>query len=339
MSESDSEGPRGGRRGLADGSSSGTEGEFVRGATEFREWITADGSGDFPAEPGRYHLYVSYACPWASRAVIVRRLKGLEDAILMTVVEAERDDRGWRFPMQQHGDIAPGIPGAGPDPVEGFGFLSEAYSATDPRFAGHVSVPVLWDTRSGRIVNNESADVVRILGSEFDEFAAHPELDLYPAALADEIDDINERVYNDVNNGVYKAGFAESQAAYEQSFDALFEALDWLDELLGQRRYLLGDELTEADWRLFTTLVRFDPVYHNHFRCNLRKIAEYPNLSGYTRELYQRPGIAETVVFDHIKRHYYRTHPQLNPLRIVPKGPELDLAAPHGRDRLTAAAA
>ena len=326
-------------RGLADGSSSGLEGEFVRGATDFRDWVGAEGSGQFGAEPGRYHLFVSYACPWASRAVIVRRLKGLEDTISMSVVDPIRDDRGWRFATEPEPgpERQGGLPGLGPDEVGGFQFLSEAYTATDPDFAGHVSVPVLWDRSTRRIVNNESAEVIRILSSEFDEFATHPELDLYPDDLAEEIDEINERVYSDVNNGVYQAGFAESQSAYEGAFDRVFAGLAWLEELLGERRYLAGDRITEADWRLFTTLVRFDPVYHNHFRCNQRKLIQYPNLWNYTLELYQRPGIAPTVVIDQIKRHYYGTHPQLNPLRIIPKGPEEDLSAPHDRDRLVAA--
>ena len=325
--------------GLADGSSSGVEGEFVRGATDFRDWVSADGSTAYPAVAGRYHLYVSYACPWASRAVIVRRLKGLEDVISMSVVDPIRDERGWRFAAESSPgpDEAGGLPGLGPDRVAGFEYLSEAYRATDSDFAGHVSVPVLWDTESGRIVNNESAEVIRMLNSEFDELADHPEVDLYPDDLADQIDTLNERVYSEVNNGVYRSGFAESQDAYEEAFDRVFAGLDWLEGLLGERRYLAGERITEADWRLFTTLVRFDPVYHNHFRCNLRKLSQYPNLFGYTRELYQRPGIAATVVIDQIKHHYYGTHPQLNPLRIVPKGPDEDLAAPHDRERLPAA--
>ncbi|HKJ36549.1 MAG TPA: glutathione S-transferase family protein [Solirubrobacterales bacterium] len=327
-------------RGAADGSSSGISGEFVRGATAFRDWVSADGSSGYRAEPNRYHLYVSYACPWASRAVIVRRLKGLEGAISMSVVDPLRDERGWRFGETQEKGPAPseGLPGVGPDPIAGFQFLSEAYRATDPNFAGHVSVPVLWDTETGRAVNNESAEIIRMLGSEFDAFAERPELDLYPAELADEIDGINERVYAEVNNGVYRAGFASSQEAYEDAFDRLFEALDWLEDLLSERRYLAGDRITEADWRLFTTLVRFDPVYHNHFRCNLRKLVEYPHLYGYTRDLYQQPGIAETVVLDQIKRHYYMTHDRLNPSRIVPKGPDQDLSGEHRRDLVGAAA-
>lgn len=325
--------------GVADGSSSGVSGEFVRGATDFRDWVSADGSTGFAPDPSRYVLYVSYACPWASRAVIVRRLKGLEKAITLAVVDPVRDDRGWAFPDEPGAEIGPGLPAEGPDGVNGFSFLSEAYKATDPKFAGHVNVPVLWDTETGRIVNNESAEIIRMLNSEFDAIAEHPEVDLYPDELADEIDAVNDRVYTEVNNGVYRSGFAESQEAYEEAFDRLFDSLDWLERRLGQSRYLVGDRITEADWRLFVTLIRFDPVYHNHFRCNKRKLAEYPNLWAYTRELYQQPGIADTVVMDQIKRHYYMTHPSLNPLRIVPKGPEQDLWLPHGRETLEPAAA
>lgn len=320
-------------RGLADGSSSGVGGEFVRGATSFHSWVEADGSGEFPAASGRYHLYVSYACPWACRSVIVRRLKGLEEVISMSVVDPVRDHRGWAFPAEQQPavDAVGSLPGPGPDPINGLDYLAEVYRTADPDFDGYVSVPVLWDKQAGKIVNNESAEIIRILNGEFDEFASNPELNLYPEELRGEIDDLNDRIYNTVNNGVYKSGFARSQEAYEASFDELFESLDWLEELLGGRRYLTGDTITEADWRLFTTLVRFDAVYHNHFRCNQYKIAERPNLLGYTRELFQQPGIGNTVVLEQIKRHYYMTHPSLNPLRIVPKGPGIDFAAPHGR--------
>ena len=298
----------------------GERGEFVRQQSAFRNWVRADGSTEFSPEAGRYHLYVSLACPWASRAVIYRKLKGLEDAIPMTVVDPVRDARGWRFFDDD------------PDPVNGFEYLSEAYLKTDPDFSDRVTVPLLWDTKTGRAVNNESSEIIRMLNTEFDEFAANPELDLYPEELRAEIDEINERVYNSVNNGVYRAGFATTQEAYEGAFDELFETLDWLDVILAERRYLTGDQITEADWRLFVTLVRFDPVYVGHFKCNLRRIADYPNLSGYLRDLYQQPGIAETVDFDHIKRHYYMTHPQINPTGVVPKGPEMDLDEPHGRE-------
>jgi putative glutathione S-transferase len=238
----------------------------------------------------------------------------------MTVVDPVRDAKGWRFFDDD------------PDPANGFEYLSEAYLQTDPNFSDRVTVPLLWDTKSGRAVNNESSEIIRMLNSEFNEFAANPELDLYPEELREEIDEINERVYNSVNNGVYRAGFATTQEAYEEAFDELFGTLDWLDGLLAECRYLTGDRITEADWRLFVTLVRFDPVYVGHFKCNLRRIADYPNLSGYLRDLYQQPGIAETVDFDHIKRHYYMTHPQINPTGVVPRGPELDLDAPHGRE-------
>lgn len=300
---------------------SDSSGAFVRQESRFRDWVTADGSSGFPAAPGRYHLYVSLACPWASRTLIWRQLKGLQDAIGVTVVDPLRDERGWRFTDEE------------PDPVNGFRFLSEAYERSAPGFDGRVTVPVLWDKETGRIVNNESAEIVRMLNSAWDEWG-DAGVDLYPDALRDEIDAINERVYTTVNNGVYRAGFATTQGAYEHAFDALFATLDWLDERLATRRYLLGEQITEADWRLFVTLVRFDAVYVGHFKCNLRRIDDYAHLSGYLRDLYQQPGIAATVDFDQIKRHYYMTHPQLNPTRIVPKGPQLDLDRPHGRDRI-----
>jgi len=295
-------------------------GAFVRQQSAFRNWVKADGSTEFSPEAGRYHLYVSLACPWASRAIIYRKLKGLEDAIPMTIVDPVRDAKGWRFFDDD------------PDPVNGFEYLSQAYELTDPGFSDRVTVPLLWDTKTNRAVNNESSEIIRMLNSEFNELAENPELDLYPEELRDEIDEINERVYNSVNNGVYRAGFATTQEAYEEGFDELFETLDWLDGLLAERRYLTGDQITEADWRLFVTLIRFDPVYVGHFKCNQRRIADYPNLSGYLRDLYQQPGIAETVNLDHIKRHYYMTHPQINPTGVVPKGPEMDLDAPHGRE-------
>jgi putative glutathione S-transferase len=293
------------------GKESDPGGRFVRQESRFRDVV------DERPEPGRYHLYVSLACPWASRIVIARRLKGLEDVLPMTVVDPIRDDRGWRFTPEQ------------PDPVNGFAFLKEAYELTDPDFADRVTVPVLFDTQGNRIVNNESAEILRMLNGW-----SQTGPDLYPADLRTAIDEVNDRVYNTVNNGVYRAGFATTQHAYEEAFDELFASLDWLDDRLATRRYLLGDDLTEADWRLFVTLVRFDVVYVGHFKCNLRRIADYAHLSGYLRDLYQQPGIADTVDFDHIKRHYYTTHPSINPTRIVPKGPELDLWAPHARARL-----
>lgn len=297
-------------------------GAFVRQDSVFRSRVSADGSSEFPAESGRYHLYVCLACPWASRTIIFRHLKGLENTISMTVVDPERDDRGWRFTEED------------PDPVNGFEYLSEAYGLCDPDFDGRVTVPLFWDRQENRAVNNESSEIIRMLNSEFDEFAGNPDLDLYPEDLRSEIDSINDRVYRSINNGVYRCGFASTQWAYEEAFIDLFEALDRIDDLLGDRRYLTGDAITEADWRLFVTLVRFDPVYVGHFKCNQRRIADYENLSGYLRELYQYPGIRQTVDFDHIKRHYYVTHPEINPTQIVPMGPELDLDSPPGRDHL-----
>jgi len=297
-------------------------GRFVRQVSRFRDWVTADGSSGYRAEPGRYHLYVSRACPWAHRSIIVRRLKGLEDVISMSVVDPIRDERGWRFGEGR---------GFSPDPVNGFSYLAEAYRATDPDFAGRVTVPVLWDRETGRIVSNESADVIRMLNSAWDAWG-DASLDLYPDDLRDEIDAINERVYRDVNNGVYRAGFATTQEAYEEAFDALFARLEELDRLLLERRYLAGDRVTLADWRLFTTLIRFDSVYVGHFKCNLRRIVDHAALWPYLRELYQWPGVADTVDFDHIKRHYYVTHDSINPTGIVPKGPELDLTRPHDRE-------
>lgn len=298
------------------------KGAFVRQENIFRDWVTADGSSGFKAEPGRYHLYVSYACPWASRAIIYRKLKGLEDVISMTAVDPVRDDRGWKFFDEE------------PDPVNGFEFLLDAYLKTDPDFDARVTVPVLWDKQTNRLVNNESSEIIRMLNSEFNEWAENPDLDLYPEDLREEIDRVNERVYNSINNGVYRAGFASTQEAYEEAFIDLFEALDEMDDRLAGQRFLTGDRITEADWRLFVTLVRFDAVYVGHFKCNQRRIADYENLSGYLRDLYQQPGIRDTVNFDHIKRHYYITHPRINPTQIVPMGPLLDLDSPPRRDHL-----
>jgi putative glutathione S-transferase len=300
-------------------------GEFRRQTSAFRDRVTADGSSGFPAESGRYHLYVSLACPWASRALLVRKLKGLEDAIGLTIVDPYRDDRGWAF---RPGTVTP--PGQA-DPLHGWSFLSEAYEASDPAFDGRVTVPVLWDTKTERIVNNESAEIVRMLNAEFDAFAGDPGLDLYPEDLRDEIDALNERIYETVNNGVYRSGFAGTQEAYDGAVTALFDSLEWLEGILAERRYLTGDRITEADWRLFMTLVRFDPVYVGHFKCNLKRIVDLPNLWAYTRDLYQQPGVAETVNLDHIKTHYYTTHPSLNPSRVIPVGPQIDWDEPHGR--------
>ena len=296
-------------------------GEYIRVDSLLRDWVSADLNARFPASPGRYHLYVSDACPWAHRTMIVRALKKLEDVVSLSVVEPLRDERGWAF-GPAGSEMA--------DPLNGFSFLSEAYFATDTDYAGRVSVPVLWDRETGRIVNNESSEIIQMLNSAFDEWA-DSSLDLYPSELKDEIDDVNTLVYANVNNAVYRCGFARTQEAYDVAFEELFDTLDWLDARLADTRFLVGAEPTLADWRLFPTLVRFDPVYVGHFKCNKRRIADYPNLSGYLRDLYSVRGVAETVRLDHIKSHYYMTQTSLNPLGIVPRGPELDLTAPHDR--------
>lgn len=301
-----------------------TGGRFVREAAGFRDWITADGSSGFPAEAGRYHLYVSLACPWAHRTLLFRKLKGLEDAVGVSVVDPYMGEQGWRFTQG---------PGCVPDAVNGAEYLYQVYTLAVPDYTGRVTTPTLWDKEKRTIVSNESADIIRMFNSAFDAIARYPQRDFYPPDLHDAIDQVNEGIYHDVNNGVYKAGFATAQAAYEEAFGALFARLDDLDGRLARSRYLVGDRLTEADWRLFTTLVRFDAVYHGHFKCNLRRIADYPNLSGYLRELYQVPGVAETVNFDHIKQHYYRSHHTINPTGIVPLGPALDLDRAPDRDR------
>lgn len=300
-------------------------GEFVRQPSAFRERVSADGSSAFPAQPGRYHLYAARACPWSHRTLIVRRLKRLDEVVPVSYVHPFRDVRGWAFDGREFVDRA-----------NGFRFLAEAYARTDPGYEGRVSVPVLWDTETQRIVSNESADIVRMLNSEFDAFT-DADIDLYPPDLREEIDELDDFIYEHVNNGVYRAGFATSQEAYDRAYEDVFRGLDALEERLSDRRYLLGDRLTEADVRLFVTLVRFDPVYHLHFRCNRKRLVDYPSLWAYTRDLYQQPGFGETVAMDEIKRHYYTTHDDLNPKRIVPRGPELDFLAPHGRERLAAA--
>jgi putative glutathione S-transferase len=300
-------------------------GAFVRQKYSIRGRITADGSSGFPAEAGRYHLYVSLACPWAHRAIIVRRLLGLEETISMTVVDPVRDERGWAF---RDG------PGHSADGVCGFQFLSEAYLLTDPEYTGRYTVPCIWDRETKRLVTNNYPDITIDFETQFGAFHKPGAPDLYPAALREEIDRVNELVYEDVNNGVYRAGFATSQEAYETAVTALFARLDWLEERLSSTRYLVGGRLTEADVRLFTTLARFDAVYVGHFKCNLRRLVDYPNLWGYARDLYARPEFGETVNFDHIKRHYYMTHDQLNPSRIVPAGPVMDWTAPQDRARL-----
>ena len=296
-------------------------GEFRRQEDAFRDWVTADGRSGYPAAAGRYHLYVSWACPWAHRTIIVRKLKKLESVVRMTVVDPIRDQHGWAF---RDG------PGHSSDPVNGFRFLSEAYHATDPGYRGRVTVPVLWDTVTKRIVSNSDDDLMRMLNHEFNAFT-ESRLDLYPTALRSEIDEWNTLLYEAVNNGVYRAGFATSQTAYERAVRRLFEVLDQLDQRLAHRRFVFGPEVTETDWRLFVTLIRFDAVYHGHFKCNLRRILDYAHLFGYLKDLYQMEGIAETVNFDHIKRHYYVTHDDINPTGIVPVGPLQDLSAPHAR--------
>jgi putative glutathione S-transferase len=294
------------------------EGEFQRQEDAFRHFISTDGSTPYPAEAGRYHLYISLACPWASRTLIVRNLLGLQEAIGVTVADPIRDERGWAF---RDG------PGYSRDPINGFQFLSEAYTASDPHFHGRVTVPVLWDKQTKRIVNNSEDDICRML---HDCFPA-PGVDLFPADIAGEQAELSRFVYDNVNNGVYRAGFASSQRPYEAAAGRLFAALDELDARLSTSRYLFGSRIVETDWRLFCTLVRFDAVYHGHFKCNVRRILDYPNLQGYLLDLYQHPGIAETVNLDHIKRHYYYTHDDINPTRIVPIGPALDFTRPHGR--------
>jgi len=304
-------------------------GRFVRTDAQFRNWITADGSagpsgeGGFEAEAGRYHLYVSLACPWAHRTLIFRKLKKLEDLVSVSVVAHFMSDDGWTFDTEE---------GSTGDDLYGEEFLRDIYVRAKPDYSGRVTVPVLWDKKRETIVSNESAEIIRMFNSAFDGLTGD-ETDFYPEALRDEIDAVNDFVYPNVNNGVYRAGFATTQEAYNEAVSDVFEALDRLEERLSQQRYLAGGGITEADWRLFTTLARFDPVYVGHFKCNLRRIADYPNLSNYLRDLYQVPGVAETVDLDHIKKHYYRSHESVNPTRIVPAGPVLDYAAPHDRGR------
>jgi len=298
-----------------------SEGEFERQEDAFRDRVTAGGGSPYVAASGRYHLYACLACPWASRALIVRNLKGLQDAVGVTVVDPIRDERGWAF---RDG------PGHSRDPVNGFAFLSEAYAATDPNFDGRVTVPVLWDKQTSRIVNNSEDDICRMFNDEFNAFGNRA-VDFFPRDIEAEHTKLSEFIYDLVNTGVYKAGFTTNQRAYEKACRALFAALDELESRLATRRFLFGDRIVEADWRLFCTLVRFDAVYHGHFKCNVRRIVDYQNLQGYLLDLYQQPGVAETVNLDHIKRHYYVTHDDINPTRIVPIGPAMDLTQPHHR--------
>ena len=307
-----------------------TKGRFVRMDASFRNWITPDGGagpdgdGGFKAEPGRYHLYVSLACPWAHRTLIFRKLKGLEDMISVSVVNAFMGDEGWTF--EEGDDVVP-------DTVNNKTRMHEIYTLAKPDYTGRVTVPVLWDKERQTIVSNESSEIIRMLNSAFDEVGAKPG-DYYPEDLREEIDALNDMIYPNVNNGVYRAGFATTQEAYDEAVSDVFKALDQLDERLADRRYLTGPRITEADWRLFTTLVRFDPVYVGHFKCNKRRIVDYPNLWGYLRDLYQQPGVADTVNIDNIKRHYYCSHEMINPTRIVPAGPDIDFMEPHGREAL-----
>ncbi|UTW07888.1 glutathione S-transferase family protein [Pseudomonas benzenivorans] len=308
----------------------GEDGQFKRESAQRRHWITTDGTpgpsgeGGFAAEAGRYHLYVSLACPWAHRTLILRKLKGLEPLIGLSVVSWLMGEDGWTF------DQALGSTG---DPLDDHRFLHQRYTADEPHYSGRVTVPLLWDKQRQRIVSNESAEIIRMLNSAFDELTGDRQ-DFYPQALRGEIDALNERIYPAINNGVYRAGFATTQQAYDKAFAELFGELDRLEALLDERRYLAGEYLTEADWRLFTTLIRFDAVYHGHFKCNLRRIEDYPNLSHWLRELYQWPGVAQTVDFKDIKSHYYASHTTINPSGIVPEGPLLDLARSHDRARL-----
>jgi len=304
-----------------------SDGKFVRDQAGFRNWITADGSagssgeGGFKAGVGRYHLYISHACPWAHRTMIFRAIKGLEEMISISVVNSFMAENGWTF---EEGE------GVIPDPIHNAHFMHQVYTAAKPDMSGRVTVPVLWDKHQNTIVSNESSEIIRMFNSAFDDVGA-TQGDYYPQALRSEIDELNERIYHTVNNGVYKSGFATTQEAYEDAVVPLFESLDWIEVILSENRYLIGNQITEADWRLFTTLIRFDPVYVGHFKCNLKRIADYKNISGYICELYQVEGVAETVHMDHIKDHYYESHKTINPTGIVPMGPEIDYLAPHGR--------
>jgi putative glutathione S-transferase len=306
-----------------------TGGKFVRKDAQFRNWITADGAagpsgnGGFDAAPGRYHLYVSLACPWAHRALIFRQLKNLTDAISVSSVNSFMGDNGWSF--------EPG-PGVIPDSINNCTYMHEVYTSAAPDFTGRVTVPVLWDRQQQTIVSNESSEIIRMFNSEFDQAGAAAG-DYYPSALRNEIDSVNDKIYHGLNNGVYRAGFATAQSAYDEAVTDVFDTLDFMEARLSAQRYLTGSVLTEADWRAFTTLVRFDPVYVGHFKCNLKRIADYPALSNYLRELYQHPGVADTVDFDHIKAHYYASHESVNPTRIIPQGPQQNLLEPHDRDK------
>ena len=308
-------------------------GRFVRSKAQFRNWVTPDGGpgpdgqGGFKAEPNRYHLYVSYACPWAHRTLIFRTLKGLDEMIGVSYVHWYMGDKGWTFQPDDDGIVG--------DRLFQSQYYYEIYLKADPNYSGRVTVPVLWDKEKGTIVSNESSEIIRMFNSAFDGVDAKPG-DYYPEELRTEIDSLNSRIYDTVNNGVYKAGFATSQEAYEEAVYPLFETLGWLEQRLAKQRYLTGDQITEADWRLFTSLMRFDAVYHGHFKCNVRRLADYEALSAYVRDLYQQPGIAGTLNFEHNRRHYYESHDTINPSGVVAVGPELNFDAPHDRERLAA---
>ncbi len=314
-----------------------SQGRFLRPSTTFRDRITADGSSGFKAEEGRYHLYISWACPWANRTAIMRKLKGLEDVIGLSVVDPVMGEEGWAFSN---------YPGSIPDTVNGVEYLREIYLKAEPKYTGRVTVPVLWDKQTNTIVNNESRDIIRMIDTEFENFVK-VKADFYPEQLRESIDQTIDAIYQPINNGVYRAGFATKQEAYEEAVTELFETLDYWEEILGKQRYLCGDSLrdssasriTEADWCMFTTLFRFDAVYYVHFKCNLRHIYEYPNLWNYLKDLYQQPGVKETCNLEHIKLHYYKSHPNVNPTGLVPKGPILDFDAPHNRHQMTNAPA
>ncbi|MES0864451.1 glutathione S-transferase family protein [Ruegeria sp. SCPT10] len=311
-----------------------TGGAFKRSAAQFRNWLTADGSAGpsgkagFKAEPDRYHLYVSYACPWAHRTLIFRELKGLRDLIPISVVHPDMLDKGWTFETDDHGETGDGL--------YGFDFAHQIYSKANPVYSGRVTVPILWDKHQETIVSNESSEIIRMFNAAFDGITGNTD-DYWPEEMRDQIEEVNARIYSDVNNGVYKSGFATSQEAYDAAVGPLFDTLDWLEDRLSRNRYLMGDRVTEADWRLFTTLIRFDPVYHLHFKCNKRRLVDYPNLWAYTRELYQWPGVVQTVNMNHIVRHYHYSHDSINPHRIIPVNPVLDYMEPHGRNQRPAA--
>ncbi|EGK15510.1 glutathione S-transferase family protein [Psychrobacter sanguinis] len=308
-----------------------TGGRFQRDLSRFRSWVTVDGSAGpsgsngFKAEPNRYHLYVSLACPWAHRTLIFRKLKGLEDMISVSAVHPLMHENGWTF---QDG------PGVIADPIFNADYMYQIYTAAQSDYTGRVTVPVLWDKKNNTIVSNESSEIIRMFNSAFDEVGANKDVNFLPEDLRGEIDELNDFIYPNINNGVYKSGFATTQEAYDEAVVDLFKALDTIEARLENNRYLTGDSITEADWRLFTTLIRFDPVYVGHFKCNIRRIVDYPNLWGYTRDLYQVPGVAETVNMDHIKSHYYGSHDTINPTLIVPRGPDIDFMSAHGRGKL-----